>query len=374
MELGEAFLKATQILDEESSRPTLSYDAPLDKISAAGIALLSVRQHLPTLRPRPRPVHAFPNEFEFKSLNNDLLMTLYSQVQDSERPNFVDALLGRRSSPTSSNSEFALLAEFCVRSGHKGELIQAIRGSSTTRGLARLLEQLEDTIQLNFNLFSDEELKQLRTTLKEQHAYAIREAAKVANLPLRIPEQEANPYAIANEIAEICAGLIEQCKQARYFYLKGALQQDANLEVNSDKGKVQSYLMKLGFSGPLLGAFKAADRDFRDSADPFELKNCLGHLRSFLEELHEQACKPICSESQTTAPKRWGETTTMLRNENLLSKQEENFARSLYTLISDEGVHPLIAEREYARLLRNVVIEYGLMFLTKLEKAGINLC
>jgi hypothetical protein len=41
--------------------------------------------------------------------------------------------------------------------------------------------------------------------------------------------------------------------------------------------------------------------------------------------------------------------------------------------LSDEGVHPLIAEKEFARLLRNVVIEYGLMFLTMLEKKGIRI-
>jgi hypothetical protein len=39
--------------------------------------------------------------------------------------------------------------------------------------------------------------------------------------------------------------------------------------------------------------------------------------------------------------------------------------------LSDEGVHPLIAEREFARLLRSMSIEYGLMFLTMFEKKGI---
>jgi hypothetical protein len=372
MERGEAFEKATQILHDESVRPTLSYDASLDRISRAGIALENARKYSQQRQPRPRSVHPFPNEFEFKSVNYDLLMTLYSQVQASERSDFIVALLGRRSGSTSSNSELALLAEFCVRTGHKPELIQAIRESPTTRGLARLLEQLEDTIQLNFNLFSDGELKQLGTTLKHLRAQANREAARVANLPLIGPprEHEPNPYATARNIAEICAGLIEQCKQARYFYLKGALQKNANLEVNSDKGKVESYLTNLGFSGPLLEALNAAEQQFRDSATPFELKSCLGHLRSFLEGLHEQACKCYAAKAATTAPKKWGQATRMLRDTGFLSAQEENFAASLYTMISDEGVHPLIAEPEYARLLRNVVIEYGLLFLTKLEKSG----
>jgi hypothetical protein len=45
----------------------------------------------------------------------------------------------------------------------------------------------------------------------------------------------------------------------------------------------------------------------------------------------------------------------------------------LYTLVSDEAIHPLIAEREYARLFRNMVIEYDLLLLTTLERKGISL-
>jgi hypothetical protein len=32
-----------------------------------------------------------------------------------------------------------------------------------------------------------------------------------------------------------------------------------------------------------------------------------------------------------------------------------------------------MADREYARLLRNVVIEYGVMFLTVLDKRGVTI-
>ena len=73
------------------------------------------------------------------------------------------------------------------------------------------------------------------------------------------------------------------------------------------------------------------------------------------------------------APTKWGEYLQHLRDGGLLSPQEERFAAALFTLLSDEGVHPLMAEPEYARLLRNVVIEYGLMFLTKLDKGGVKL-
>ena len=65
-----------------------------------------------------------------------------------------------------------------------------------------------------------------------------------------------------------------------------------------------------------------------------------------------------------------GETTERLSVEGILLCPEKHFVISRYSLLSDMGVHPVMAEHEYARLLRNVVVEYGLMLLTKLEKSG----
>ena len=74
-----------------------------------------------------------------------------------------------------------------------------------------------------------------------------------------------------------------------------------------------------------------------------------------------------------TCGDKWDPTVTFFRNYKFFTEQQDKFARGLYTLLSDEGVHPLIAEREFARLLRNMVIEYGVMFLTMLEKRGIKI-
>jgi len=90
-----------------------------------------------------------------------------------------------------------------------------------------------------------------------------------------------------------------------------------------------------------------------------------------LENLHREACQSIAAAAGETVADRWGAATSYLRQKGFLSQQEEAFVTSLSTLVSDEGVHPLIAEPEYARLLRNVVIEYGVMFLATLDKKGV---
>lgn len=395
MEVGEAVSKAGQILNEERTRPTVSYSAPSNDLGAALLALTYSQQLNGERLHRPRHVHESPGKFRFGSINYELLLALYSQVQAHDRAGFVTSLLGRIPDPASAHlvnisarfpswdnyvSELPLMAEFCIRVGFKQELIRALGKSPLTRGLVLILLQLEDAIALNFNIFSDAELEQLAAT-----AHQLRTATYPRNAQVHLAQgatgktrtlnrqYDAKIAPRADAVVAACDGIFEECTQARYWYLKGALQQNANLEVNLDKAKIQDYLKSLGFSGPLLEALNTAEQDFRGSATPFQLKNCLTHLRSFLEGLHEQACKPLAARAGIPPPRKWGETTETLRNSAILSPQEENLATSLYTLISDEGVHPLIAEREYARLLRNMVIEYGLMFLTKLEKASITL-
>lgn len=146
-----------------------------------------------------------------------------------------------------------------------------------------------------------------------------------------------------------------------------------NLEIESDKAKVVGFLDSLGFDPLLTASLAKAEDLYRSTSDAFDLKSCLGHIRSFYEHLTIDAGQAIAKDLAETVVDEWDPTINFLRNRLFLSPQQEKFSRGLYTLLSDEGVHALIAEREFARLLRNVVIEYGLMFLTMFQKKGIKI-
>src|SRR5579862_6719054 len=151
-----------------------------------------------------------------------------------------------------------------------------------------------------------------------------------------------------------------ECRQARYWYLKGALQNRPNLEIENDKLKVESYLSKLGFGDDMIKILNSVEQSYKEAGTPFELKSCFAHLRSYLEHLHRVTAKAIANTSGVPLAKdNWGTATLYLRENGLFTPQHENFVTSLYTLMSDTSVHPLGADREYARLLRNMVIEYG---------------
>jgi len=411
MDIAQAIQMAKSILDEERVLPTVDYIDPFaewiedvrkkgtetELISAEVARAMKGREkygdepqlNLDTERGmRPRPVHESPHDYVFRSVNFKLLLTLYNQLQEVEKDQFISAVLNRVPNEAASTrqkvprfpcyqhqmSELPLVAEFCVRTGRAKELFAAIGSvNKPTIGLVLLLWQLEEIIALNFNLLSDQELVTVPASLRPVVNMCEKLAAGITGKRLQNSRSYSQTLqeidAQAKAIIESIKGIREECRKAQYFYLKGALlQQTPNLEIESDKAKVESILTKLGFSEVMVGALNAAESDYKSTSSPFELKNCLGHLRSFLEHLHREAAKSIAAVAKETITDAWGPAILYLRQKTYMTKQHETFVASLYTLISDESVHAMGTEQEYARLLRNVVIEYGVMFLTVLDK------
>ena len=407
MKIGEALEKAMRVLVEEQIHPTLGYRYASESWpSNTAYKQLELRQlgYAPAQaaqlglgnerKQRPRGVYEDPTLYVFESTNFDLLIKLFSQVAEADRPAFVSGLLenvrravsahgpklpGPFPSFEGQTSALALVAEFCIRTGHLNELLTATEEPKMpTVSLAIMLKEIEEMIALNFNLFSDSELSTIPSKLGHLKEIADRQTYSARGRRGGGPMKENPHYRqgyshVGKEIVNAIDGITEECRKARFWYLKGALQELPNLEIESDKLKVEGFLVKIGFSNEMVEALNAAETDYKSTASAFELKNCLGHLRSFLEHLHRESVKSIAKAGGQTVVDRWGDVTLYLRQQGFFTKQHEAFAASLYTLLSDESVHPLTADREYARLLRNVVIEYGVMFLTVLDKKGVTI-
>jgi len=381
MNLLEAIEKAGRILDEERVQPTVGYQ---QRTLPAKIAD-AVTQY-PSLRgKRCRQVQEDPALFEFNSTNFDLLSALLDQVQQEDkraifaflRSRIADARSYRHRSQevlgsgawARSSSELPLIAEFLVRRGDKEHFIGALGEAGASPGLTLLLMQLEDMIAFNFTLFNDEEYELLPDTM----ASIMRTIADLEKRPKPSSTLESNTiYHVRHEVPAFCRCVLEVCRKARYLYVKSSLLPGINVEVNQDKNRVRKFLEKLGFTPLLIESLDEAERLYRTTATRFELKSSMGHLRSFLEELHLQACSAAHKKFGGDRPAKWGEALKYLRDHDVLTKHEELFAAQFYTLMSDTAVHPLAAEREYARLMRNMSIEYGLLLLTKLDKLGLN--
>jgi hypothetical protein len=390
MELSEAKAKADLLLDQERIRPTVSYNqVPFNWPDSPEVRRLLGLTAPPTVgkarvdlftqrKGFPRQVNDDPENYKFTSANYEYLILIFNQVRDEDRADFVahiirrvtlaDSALGNQldyifPSFDRKVSELPLVAEFAIRTGHADRLLEAAaKATMMSRSLVILLMHLEDIIAVNFNLFSEEQLQGLPLYF--------------TGLLQRAESQMNNSMivgAASKRIAQSIQGIREECEQGRYLYLTGALRQLPNLEIDQDKKKIEGYLTKLGFTGEMAKVLDAAETDYRSTSTPFELKNCLSHLRSFLEHLHRISAQALAKKAGATVTDRWGDATLYLRTSGVLTKQHESFVTSLYTLISDESVHPLGTAQEYARLLRNVVIEYGVMFLSVLDQKGVKI-
>jgi hypothetical protein len=391
IESAGAVFQALQILDEERVNPTIEYEFDSKRLSGPTqlhqtvelIAVVTAPQRLAASRAaRPRKVEEDPSRWRFKSQNYNLLTALYSRVRNDVKPGFIEALLGQLSPPTSCtparsgthlvthglSSCLPLVAEFCARNGASQALINAVAWAELTPGFFLMLKELEELIAFNFTVFSDAEYSALSSRL---------DCVLAKTPPPQLPATGTwggTTILLATlfaEVRELAVGIKEQCRKARYFYLKQSLTENFNAEINQDKDAVQAHLKSLGFSDQLVKALDEAERLYLDGASNFVLKASMGHLRSFLENLHSEAFPAVQSKVGGSLPTRWGEGLVYLRDNGVLSKKEEQFAAALYAIISDEAVHSLVAEHQYARLFRNVVIEYALLVLWKLDKLGL---
>jgi hypothetical protein len=390
MELRDATTKAKQILDEERVHPTVRYG------HAPGLNSIQLLTLITLSRARfqyPREIDEEPGIFRFESTNYELLCALLSQLSETDRPqykHYVGLRLGWGVGCARSQlnvhpkwdsliSELPLAVEFLIRNGQKADLLEALdkKDLHVFPGHMLLLMQLEDMIATNYFLLTEPEYESLSTAVKQFAARVTalsKECEKNNVREIRYPDiGTMNARWMYREMLTISGRIIELCRKAQYLYLKGSLLQGFNLEINQDKVAVENFLNQLGFSRVLVESLNEADRLYSQPGTEFDLKSSVGHLRSFLEELQFQAIQAVHAKCGGNLPTSWGGGLAYLLTQNVLSKTEEQFIAHFYTLISDEGVHPLIAEREYARLARNMVIEYALLFLRKMDKLGLHL-
>jgi hypothetical protein len=393
MNLKEATAAARQILDEEQVSPTVHY-VPMPFGEARDIARAGQAYMIhanPYFREHPRDVLEDTGLFTFDSTNHKLLSALLSRVSHIDQPHVIGFLglglvWGVGASQTSVRtypkwnllvSELPLIVEFLVRNGGKAQLFAMLENDKTKMipGHVLMLLQLEDLISFNFTHFTDSEYSRLsRAALNfGKLAATKREEYEAQNVrDVQWPQTGGvSGTGMCRAIEKSCMGIIEQCRKARYFYLKGNLLEGLNLEVNQDKAAVESYLHRFGFSASLIETLNEVERLYQLQGNPFDSKNALGHLRSFLENVQKEVMPRIHQKYGGELRVDWGGGLAYLVKHEILSKAEELLAADLYRLISDEGVHPLIAQREYVRLARNMVVEYSLLFLTKVAKLGL---
>lgn len=399
MELLEALNKANQILDEERVHPTVAYERISRSSDEVLQALAAVAGDISLSRQRdqrPRPIMEDPTQYRFQSTNYNLLCALLSRLNESDRTAFVSSVAVRLYSAPGCirkphvsfpgwdglSSDLALVAEFLVRNHGKARLIQALFEAERIPGHAPLLRQLEEMIALNYNVFTNSDYETVASATLNMSASSAAKAHEYRKLSLVERNKVAakwtwaetgplNEIGIHLEVEASSKAIAEQCRQARYLYLKGSLLEGLNLEVNQDKIAVEQYIQRFGLPHGLVDSLNEAERLYLHGTTPLEFKSSMGHLRTFLEKVNNEAMPTLHSKFGGILPDKWSSGLTYLVKNGVFTTAEEKFVAGLYGFISDAGVHALVSEKEYVRLARNFAIEYALLFLRKVEKLGV---
>ena len=276
MDIAAAKSAVNQILNEERERPTIGYEdianewvkrhnemTPEEIAAWSKITSVPRKNLYAQRKEHPRLVTETPQIYQFSGTTFDLLMSAYGQVDENERGQLIEHILRRVESggtgthyqPEEAFPRFAalvcelpLVAELCVRTGNIEPLFAATaKPTMPTHALAIMMIQLEETIALNWDVFSNEQLGKLPTWLAPLREIADRQTYVSRGIRGR-PMGEDNQYYVrgheseGKQIVQSIDGITKECQQARYWYLKGMLQRTVNVEVESDKAKVEEFL------------------------------------------------------------------------------------------------------------------------------------
>jgi len=166
------------------------------------------------------------------------------------------------------------------------------------------------------------------------------------------------------------AGAVQEVQYSRLNHKATTLRQNPE-ELSQDVLRVKQHVSAYGFPEELNHLLEKVETGI-GSGDSFDQAALLKHLRTFAEQLHKQVSKELQSQKPETKNNTnlasFGQSADFLKHKDVLTEKMYNLAKSLYGVLSDEGVHSATAEREYVRLCRNMVAEYALVLFFELEQ------
>ena len=168
------------------------------------------------------------------------------------------------------------------------------------------------------------------------------------------------------------ARLKSRIARVRYLRLKKELFEGQNPEINTDKQQLVSRLEALGFRKEIVGALQNLDSKLYAAGTPLDFKGCLDMLRTIYEKITQDAAKTLAAKSRKSDPnysKPFQPWVQYLANERILSNDEMELGQKLYNYLSNAGTHSLGSDPEQVRVCKNMVIEFSLMTVGRVQNA-----
>ena len=143
-------------------------------------------------------------------------------------------------------------------------------------------------------------------------------------------------------------------------------------QLSDDLAHVKKYVSAYSFDTDLNELLNKVEDGLASGGDSFDQAALLKHLRTFFEQLHKQAGERLRRDEPATIDgtdlNKFGQAIDYLERKRVLTEKMRELGRALYGVLSNEGVHAVKSEREYVRLCRNMVAEYGLILFYELDQ------
>lgn len=161
-------------------------------------------------------------------------------------------------------------------------------------------------------------------------------------------------------------------ERVRYERLKGELLEAGNPEINTDKEMLVSRMEALGFRKAIVEALREVDRRLQAAGTALDFKGCMDLVRTVFEEVLEDAARTVTKKREISLPldpprKHFQPWVQLLENNGILNGDESALAHKLYNFASNTGSHALGSAPEQARVAKNMVIEFCLMVVGRVQ-------
>jgi hypothetical protein len=132
--------------------------------------------------------------------------------------------------------------------------------------------------------------------------------------------------------------------------------------------QVSDQATMAGLSSAVVEAMKEAAECLRNDG-PFNPKKAADLMRASIEESHRDIVKRLVVATGTpgTDLRKDGARRAYLRRVGFISEAEEKFFSAIYTLLSEEGSHQLVAPRETMLLMEQTVLGYLSLLIRRLS-------
>lgn len=295
-----------------------------------------------------------PEDYTVKYPNLELLFKLYDRIShSSELRDIFSECMGKY---LENENALFLLSEFAIKMKEFDE-IQPMINPLYILKLNPIFKTFDDLLTYEYQIFSNEQLKTLRESLKIIKNFK--------NYP-------KDKLVIINKILNKVDILLQRIHNIRYKGLAKYLHEGTDFQIKMDRDKIKEKINTFGFDPILSEALdKIEDMYWDTTKDDFDNSMALDKLRTFWEKLIDSFSDKIREKTRVPLPTS---ETTKIANQRLYIKnhlkldKEHALMNKLVDIINHRGSHNFISEREYFRLTKNITIEIAYLLFIKLGK------